>query len=654
MAKDQQLKIPEGQTVDAMAETLALQIERAVFDTHPMAKGHKEYSQQIKSLTFNLKNNPELVHGLFEGIHTPPTLAVMSSDQLAPPELQQKTAEMRAKAEKQSILYTQENSGPRVRRTHKGEEVVEDETMNNNISDTVVSGPGGAGSSRRGGSARDGPTLPIKNEGSSSDQVDLPPAAPRTGSQSEGGGQEPHAGSPSQSNFDISKVFSSVRSPSVSTHARRPSQLTANPNGPGDDPDVDRLLEDENDSPPYSPTEESLDPDVVWRGSLAMSTIADFQATAKHVGGCNFATIGPWAKLIPRRMTVAGRITQTSAIEYLCGLRYSSVTDVVVVSIEPATPEGRSELTALIDYFVSKKRYGVVGDKVAGNVRDTYLVPVPPGEDNHPEFMLNLVDNQIPRSRTEPMLLAVFVYRSDPAQIKTSAPPTPVSGAAQVHQGLVAPPTPTPASHAAATNAAAAAAAAGGTNGGTSQRSGSISGPAFSPATPSTPQGSFSGPVHSVTPVPIPQVPYTRPQPPSAASPQAAVAGLHSPPPLPPHAQGQAAARHSHDQSQSQAPGGSQHPQHPQGSPLPSHAGATSDDQRKAAAQRQGEAMAREVLGPLLSSATVQFLLPQAFQMTRREWEVIRGIYEREPRSKDDLQFLGSLLEKETQQNKAV
>lgn len=58
--------------------------------------------------------------------------------------------------------------------------------------------------------------------------------------------------------------------------------------------------------------------------------------------------------------------------------------------------------------------------------------------------------------------------------------------------------------------------------------------------------------------------------------------------------------------------------------------------------------MAHEVLGPeLMSSPTVQFLLPQAWQMSMREWEVIKKIYEREPRARDDLPFLGKLLESE-------
>ncbi|CAH0051243.1 unnamed protein product [Clonostachys solani] len=601
MAKHKRLQVPEGETVESMGERLALQIERAVYDTHPgMAKGQKEYSQQIKSLTFNLKNNPELVRGLLEGVHTPPALAVMTSDQLASAELQRQTAEMKARVEKQSILLTQD-SGPRVRRTHKGEEVVEDDNLPNTNEEPMPLPPGGGP-----------PTRPIKDESvDASDQIHQPPGSPQRDDN-----QPRH--SPTQSNFDIGKVFSSVRSPSVS-HPRRPSAPVSQPTGPGEDADVDRMLQDENDSPPYSPTEEAQDPDVVWRGMLAMSTIANFQATAKHIGGANFSSIGPWSKLMPPRMSVAGRIQQQNAVEYLCGLRYSSYTDVIVVNLEPATPEARPEFTAMIEYFVSKKRYGVVGDKVAGNVRDTYLVPVLAGEDNYPEFMLNLADNHIPKTRTEPMLLAVFVYRSDPAALKLTTPPTPSNASAT--------PTPTP-------------------QGSGPQRSQSVSGPAFSPATPLATHGGFNAAAHPQTPVPIPQPPYTRPRP--SGSPTAVpgqLAPQHAPPvqgqvPVPQLPQAQ------HQQYTQAHPAQHPHPQqaHQQQPRPPSQ---MSEAQRHQA-QQLGQALAQEVLGPQLFSApTAQFLIPQAWQMSRMEWEVVKNIYERDPRAREDLQYLGGLLDKE-------
>ncbi|PHH84543.1 hypothetical protein CDD83_1785 [Cordyceps sp. RAO-2017] len=42
MAKSNELDVPDGETEESMAERYALQIERAVFDTHPLSKGQKE------------------------------------------------------------------------------------------------------------------------------------------------------------------------------------------------------------------------------------------------------------------------------------------------------------------------------------------------------------------------------------------------------------------------------------------------------------------------------------------------------------------------------------------------------------------------------------------------------------------------------------
>jgi hypothetical protein len=39
--------------------------------------------------------------------------------------------------------------------------------------------------------------------------------------------------------------------------------------------------------------------------------------------------------------------------------------------------------------------------------------------------------------------------------------------------------------------------------------------------------------------------------------------------------------------------------------------------------------------------------------MTRREWEVIKDIYEKDTKARDDLQHLGQLLEKSSMENRS-
>ena len=100
----------DSATIEQRAERLALQIERAVHDTHG---NQKEYSAQIRTLAYNLKTNNELYVRLASRTLTPPMLAAMSSDELASKEMQREKAEMKARADKQAILVT--DDGPRVR-----------------------------------------------------------------------------------------------------------------------------------------------------------------------------------------------------------------------------------------------------------------------------------------------------------------------------------------------------------------------------------------------------------------------------------------------------------------------------------------------------------------------------------------------------------
>lgn len=547
--KDKSVTLPKDITVAAKAERLALEIERAVHDTHA---DRSQYAAQARILYANMRMNGDLTKRLLKRTLSPPMLATMTADELATKERQEANAQLKAISEKQSILIT--DDGPRVRRTHKGEEIIENDSFHQSEE---------AKSFIRRPSAREGQTIP-KTDGEPhyENSVELPA---HTGLHIDTQGAR-H--SPKHPDFDINKVYATVRSPTGS-HNRRPS---APSHGPGIDPDVDRLLQEETDSPPYSPTDET-DPDIVWRGHLSMNSIADFPAAAKFVGGANLSTtVGlPWTSLIPKRLTVAGRIDEQKAIEYLCGLRYADQTDIVVVSVSPASEASRGEFQQLFDYFVSKKRYAVVGDKGVGNVRDTYLVPVLPGEGSVPEFMLNFSDNLVPQKRTEPMLLAVFVYRNSsrqPQQGVTSQ--SPVTNTPTPTQGVFPP------------------------------RHPSISGPVFSPTVA---QGPFPQPSH-------------------------------------PPAGGNGHAPHEH-------PTQGVHQAVPPNQPPVGYSEGRGPEAEKQQRQQQGQALAHEVLGLLINSPTMKFLLPQAYQMSRTEWEVIRGILEKDPRARDDLTYLSQLLEKQ-------
>lgn len=378
--------LPVGSTKKTISERLAIEIERAFQDTHPNTS---QNAAQLRTLMFSLKNNVELAARVLTHTLPPPSFVVMSGEELATKELQRENAEMKARADKQSILIT--DDGPRVRRTHKGEEVVEAESfsmaMDEAPSQLRQQGIREAAEAA-GTGASASPSTGAGTETASGDGEK--PVPPRRSSSGPLRINTQPSQSPKPADFDLGKVFSSVRSPSV-PHQRRASTQVRSA-GPGDDPDVDRLLQDDgNESPPYSPTED-IDPEVIWRGPLTMTNVADIPTIAKFVGGADLSKIRdiPWKDLIPPLLSVCGRIPEEKAVPYLCGLRYNNQIDLVITSLSPArsnNEDDRKQFLSVIEYFRSKKRYGVVGERKLGNVRDTYLVPVPEGNGPIPEPM---------------------------------------------------------------------------------------------------------------------------------------------------------------------------------------------------------------------------------------------------------------------------
>ncbi|KAI1742907.1 hypothetical protein F4680DRAFT_410427 [Xylaria scruposa] len=579
--------LPDGSSKKAISERLAIEIERAFQETRPI---NSQNAAQLRTLVFSLKNNVELAARVLNRTLPPPSFVVMTGEELATKELQRANAEMKARADQQSILIT--DDGPRVRRTHKGEEVVEAESFSMAIDEAPsqlrqqgireAAEAAGAGASAS-------PSTGVGTETVSGDGEK--PAPPRRSSSGPLRINTQPSQSPKPADFDLGKVFSSVRSPST-PHQRRASTQVRSA-GPGDDPDVDRLLQDDgNESPPYSPTED-IDPEVIWRGPLTMTNVADIPTIAKFVGGADLSKVRgiPWKDLIPALLSVCGRIPEEKAIPYLCGLRYNNQIDLVITSLSPARTNNendRKQFLSVINYFQNKKRYGVVGERRLGNVRDTYLVPVPEGSGPIPEPMQNIGDHLIPQVRTEPMLLMVFVVRDEKQTPSVAEPSQSNIQQSQTSTPSHATPVPPP-------------------------RHPSLPGPTWSPATP---QGPFSNssippPQYSQTPIPPPKIPG-QPMPPLPAQPRP------TPPAIP---------------TQSNVP--------------PPTLNQDPNLNSMRAAQAEGEMKARQVLGPLFSSSTVTFLLPHAARMKEGEWNAVRRCLERDPRARDDLQLLSKLLTEE-------
>ncbi|KAL3465934.1 transcription factor S-II, central domain-containing protein [Aspergillus heterothallicus] len=408
-------KLPEGKSGEEFGEQLGLAVEHALYQTICGGSGDltEAYKLQLRTVLFNVKKNPSLRDRLLVGSLLPEALSKMSSQDMASEELQQKDAEIKAEAERQHIIVQEQ--GPRIRRTHKGEEIVEDDQQH------VSSEPVFSAAPRRATIA--------ETDGSPSAQS---PGSP-TAKQPEADGQEktPQEPTPTERPTAHDEHFpprghspgagQEQVFPEVKTHIREPipiGKVQA-------DAEIDKLLkDDEPESPPYSP-KEFHDEGAVWHGRVVMNPVSEFSSFARHVGGADLSGRIPWGQLIPSTLLIDGRIDIQLASNYLCGLRFSSSTDVTVVAVSsPESPKEKAGFDKLFNYFQERKRYGVVGKHPLSAVKDTYLIPIEAGSTKKPEFIELLENNALEDPTTERILLVVFAVKtgeSNPPSVQPSS-----------------------------------------------------------------------------------------------------------------------------------------------------------------------------------------------------------------------------------------
>ncbi|KAI9792493.1 MAG: hypothetical protein M1833_001072 [Piccolia ochrophora] len=451
--------LPEGATIDSVATRLGLRVELSLHMNHSDKAGDPApaYRDRFRTMTFNLKKNPALGDRLIHDSLSPDDFSTMSTDEMASKELQERTAEMKREAEKQHILIQEE--GPRIRRTHKGEEVVGDEREHgNNESIFTPAPPRRRESMAESDAATAGSPSQLTMSPSSPAKVEHPELQNHNGAVSPGHsyplnvdtGATLHDVMPdkrsSSSAFNIQDVWSSVHSPDAekarllrqppkrrsSGPVKAPGQASAQASGGAIDSEIDQLLNDEDvESPPYSPTDyqagtadrEGEQP-ITWRGDITMQGVASFSATAQHVAGADLSSTIPWTTLIPSSISIDGRINLENCNEYLCGLRWSRTTDVVVIALTRIDdPSSDEAFTKLWSYFTKRQRYGVIGKLPLPQIKDAYVIPVDAGTAKLPTFMEMLEHNTLPDARAEPLLLIAFVVRAAAASGTAGSPP---------------------------------------------------------------------------------------------------------------------------------------------------------------------------------------------------------------------------------------
>ena len=91
---DGSYRLSPGQKIEDAAAKLALQVEHAVFLNHSNRPGDPShaYRTQLRSMMFNLKQNPSLRKRLITGILTPHDFSTMTTEEMASEELQRRNS----------------------------------------------------------------------------------------------------------------------------------------------------------------------------------------------------------------------------------------------------------------------------------------------------------------------------------------------------------------------------------------------------------------------------------------------------------------------------------------------------------------------------------------------------------------------------------
>lgn len=404
-------KAPMGQSIQDVGRRLGLEVEYANFLNYwgYASDPNSQYRDRLMTMLHNVKANASLRDRLLKGSLAASEFSKMSSDDMASEELQLKKAEIIKEVEKQHMLIPEE--GPRIRRTHKGEELVEDSSHH-----LATTEAGFSHVPRRRDSNIEAPESPRHTSALSPHlpertvdaQASLSDASPTTRALKI---DTTPARDRSSAPYQTSSTWAVSGTPDLDHPPSDQAGLGVQ------DAEIEKLLKDEEveDEEPYSPTDETTEPGVIWHGKVGMTSVAEFRGSARFIAGANLSSAYSWASLMPMALSIEGRIDVARATQYLCGLQWSKTTDVTVAAITPAqSGEDLAQFESLFSYFTTRQRYGVLGKSSLPLVRDAYLVPLEAGSSGVPEFIELLQDCALESPRPHQVLLLVFVIKTKP------------------------------------------------------------------------------------------------------------------------------------------------------------------------------------------------------------------------------------------------
>ncbi|KAG5359998.1 Transcription factor BYE1 [Yarrowia sp. C11] len=393
----------KGVSSEDFCETLALTIEQELYDAYGTVEPEigSNYRDKFRTLSFNLRDskNETLRIRVMTGQVTPRTLVAMSSEEMMNPELQKLAEEVRAEAIRDSVLVVDE--APRLRRTHKGEEIVgEYEDYIDNVDLALKMEKQRDGDGKEAAEARkqlDRAVDDIHKEGevdtdakaaSQSPKMSISPIVPKW-----------------KRDIDLAQGESDHEHDHEhdSDHEDKVNDILG---------DVTREAR-EAETDDWTTISEAP---FVWSGAVPMAGLDKTMCTAFSLGSSSvhFDPNVSWGSIFyaSKPLTIEGRLDKVKADPYLSKVLGAGTRDVAAFCLLPSDSSevDREAYYKLYEYFHSRSKYGVIHNR-STMVKDAYLIPLAP-EDAPPYTLGSLVHPSVELSslkRSRPLLLVVYV-----------------------------------------------------------------------------------------------------------------------------------------------------------------------------------------------------------------------------------------------------
>ncbi|ODV91370.1 hypothetical protein CANCADRAFT_57634 [Tortispora caseinolytica NRRL Y-17796] len=444
--ENEEFTLPENTSAQQFVASLVKEIEEAI-SLHtivPKSTDLSKYREKVRTIMFNIKDpkNDVLRRKVFTSQILPKDLATMTSEEMLNPELQKLAEAVRAESISHSVLKV--NTGPRIRHTHKGEELIgdeeEEEGEDNRLAQDSLLSAKQNGEKTLKESDNPGDLSDVADESSPelgyldedeiiSTTAKLQPHSPSTDDNTNA--NAPFSGGNDQfSDYSANNQFSD-------------NEEESKPSGTANDhdmlSDLDDILNDNNDSeddydperdfksaneqnkpakprpePEPQPKPQKLSPfeqSPVWSGKVQMPAVTEFIASGYHVGnpaGRSYKERAEWTSIISSELYIEGRVPSMSAMKYLQGLANAS-RDLYVVELKCDASQ-KSGYNELLEYLLEKDRYGVVRNS-RSLVKDVYIVPAKDGWETMStlSFRKYIRFSKDFESDNEPKLLVIYV-----------------------------------------------------------------------------------------------------------------------------------------------------------------------------------------------------------------------------------------------------